>query len=217
MKFNLGIWRDHKRLIFSTAIVLGFSHIASAQNTGAPLPQPSSSVWALPQSLVDRSVLTVEKKVYALSDVYALIALWKIALPQDKLSQISNWADGSGYQFNRERSFLRQFEKWPTDVQRVLFIVLSWPESSQRGVLAPTDEELQSIISKVRSPKASAELDPRLLQAILILPQATLQERANQVLRTLALQKDQSGLNESAGFRQWFWHQRISNGETPSK
>ena len=112
---------------------------------------------------------------------------------------------------------LRQFEKWPTDVQRTLFVVLSWPESSQRGALTPTDEDLKNLISKVQSPQVLSALEPNLSQAIRILPQAALQERANQVLRALSLRKTQSGLSETAGSRQWFWHQRVSGGEPSNK
>jgi len=179
--------------------------------------EPIANVWLLPKTMVDRSILSVEKKVYALSDIYALISFWNTAYPEDKLTLISDWAEGSGYQFDRTRSFLRQFEKWPVDVQRVLYIVLSWPESSQRGSLTPTDEDLQNLIYKVQSGQVLATLEPRLAQAIRILPQTTLQERANQVLRALSLRKIQSGLSETAGSRQWFWHQRVSGGESTNK
>jgi hypothetical protein len=199
------------------AVFVTCIQIAGAQNSVVKPSEPAANPWALPKTMVDRSVLSVEKKVYALSDVYAIIALWKTAYPEDKFPQVSDWAEGSGYQFDRTRSFLRQFEKWPTDVQRTLFVVLSWPESSQRGALTPTDEDLKNLISKVQSPQVLSALEPNLSQAIRILPQAALQERANQVLRALSLRKTQSGLSETAGSRQWFWHQRVSGGEPSNK
>ncbi len=216
MKCNLVIWRALKVFTGLSLFVIGNGTQAfSQENLVKPAPVEQNP-WALPKTTIDRSILSVEKKVYALSDIRCLLALWKTAFPEDKVPLATDWSEGSGFKFDRTRSFLKQFEKWPPDAQRVLFIVLSWPETSRRSTLASSAEDRMALIQKLRSPQNLRTLEPELARAVQSLTEAALMERADQVLRTLKLHKTQGGLSDSSASIQWFWHQKYNNPEVPA-
>jgi hypothetical protein len=217
LKCNLVIWRALKVFAGLSLFVINNGNEAFPQENPVKSAPGEQNPWALPKTPVDRSILSVEKKVYALSDIRCLLALWKTALPEDKVPLATDWSEGSGFQFDRTRSFLKQFEKWPSDAQRILFIVLSWPETSRRSALASSEEDRTALIQKLRSPQNLRTLEPELARAVQSLTEGALMERADQVLRALKLHKTQGGLSDASAAVQWFWHQKYNNPEAPAR
>ncbi len=191
----LSLVRVVRRLLVCFLLV---SHFAMAQ----------TDPWKNPRTLVDRTILTVEKHIYTLSDVYIILALSNTAMPNEAISEISDWKELSGFLIDRNKPFLKQFEKWPSDVQRLIFVTLSYPELSKNPLNAPKEENKSALLAQIRKEQLKQTLPLELQQALEKSQDETILKLADVVLRAVALRKNKGSLRESSGSLNWFWHQR---------
>jgi hypothetical protein len=204
-----------------TCVFFGVTGMAQPTPATPPAPAaqpaeaPKSTVepWKLPKTLINRAVLTVEKRVYSLSDVYMLFALWNTANPDDAVATISDWANISGFQFDRSKPFLKQVEKWPHDVQKLFFIVMNYPELLRQPLGAPSETSKNELIAIALSEQNVKKLPANIKPFITTLHKENALILADMVLRATAHKSARGSLRENSGALNWFWHQRITDVE----
>ncbi len=189
-----------RRFLFPLALL-----ILSAQSVANP--------WSLPRTLLNRAVLTVEKRVYSLSDIHMIFALWNAAIPAESLSEISDWANISGFQFDRSKPFLKQVEKWPPDVQKLFFIVMNYPELLRQPLGAPNEASKNALLDTALSRENLKKIPSAVANSVVHVDKENALLLADMVLRAAAFRSNNGALRENSGSLNWFWHQRITEVE----
>jgi hypothetical protein len=185
----------------------------TASPTPTVTPAPTTNPWKLPKTLLNRAVLTVEKRIYSLSDVYMIFALWNAANPNETVTEISNWTNISGFQFERNKSFLKQVEKWPSDVQKLFFVVMNYPELLRQPLGAPSEAAKSELINAAIREQNLNKLPQSVKPFVTTIHKENALILADMVLRATAHKAANGTLRENAGALNWFWHQRITDVE----
>lgn len=202
--------------------IIAFSGAAFAQPSESknrpPQTEPASTPhtqnpWLLKRQLVDRTVLTVEKKVYSLSDIYIILAMWNIAFPSEAVYEFSNWTNISGFILDRNKPFLKQVEKWPLDVQKLLFIAMTATELSRQPLNAPSEAEIAALTATCREKLFLQKIPSEIATAITQRSESATSPLAELVLRAAKFRKNKGALRENARAINWFWHQRTIDVE----
>ncbi|WGL58488.1 hypothetical protein QEJ31_08030 [Pigmentibacter sp. JX0631] len=186
-----------KSVIF--LVTLSFSALYSQKllltnPVGKPLPE-GSVVFK------NRSIMSCGQKtglsVYTSLDIQAILSISNL-LSQDKISLTTNW-DTFTPSFASTSSSLNEkdFLTYPADVQRIIFLCLTWDESYRLKLFNIPIEALDDISSEVIKKKPWQNLQNEVAERIDAFSKFTIRDFVHLVLRANTFYYVRGGLNKN--------------------